>query len=87
MGKRNYAQRIKEDINTLKKIELQVKYAFQKKVIQLLKLLKSGKCNLREAAQLMSISYKSACRYWNFYETNGIEGIKKWKDTRCQMKV
>jgi len=82
MSKVNYPSLIKEDIKTLKQAETKLKYMFQRRVIQLLILLKSGKCNLLEASQLMGIGYKTARRYWKFYKQNGIEGTKKWKDTR-----
>jgi len=82
MRKLNYSKLIKEDIKTLKQVQAKLKYAYQRKVIQLLILLKSGKCNLHQAAQLMSIGYRSARRYWKFYNQNGLEGVKNWKDTR-----
>ena len=84
MGKLNYPQLINEDIKVLKQTETKLRYSFPRKVLQLLKLLKSGKCNLKQAAKLMSIDNKTAWRYWQFYKQNGLDGIKNWKDTRIK---
>lgn len=84
MSKRGerYAKSIKEDIKTLMQLELKLKNAFPRKVIQLIKILKTGKSNLKEASQFVGVSYRTARRYWKFYQEKGVEGIKNWKDTR-----
>ena len=82
MRKVDYPMLIKEDIKELKQIERKLKYVYPRKITQLLILLKSGKCNLKEAAQLLSISYRAAKKYWQFYRENGVEGIISWRDTR-----
>jgi len=82
MRRVKYPKLIQEDLKTLKQAETKLKYVFQRRIIQLLILLKSGNCNLSQAAQLMGIGYKTAWRYWKFYQQKGLEGINNWKDTR-----
>ena len=84
----NYAEEIKEDLKTIVKVENTLKYVLPRRIIQLIKVLKSGRCNLKQAAKLLNISYRTARRHWNFYKKNGIEGIKNWKPpTRTTPKL
>ena len=77
-----YPKLIKEDIKTIIKIENKIQRITPRKMIQLIKILKSGECNLKQAAKILNIGYKTAKRYWRTYKEEGIEGIKNWKDKR-----
>ena len=81
MRRIKYPNVIKEDLKTIIKIENKLKYVVPRKMIQLLKILKTGECDLKKAAKIMGIAYRTAKRYWKFYKTNGINGIKNWKPT------
>ena len=72
MRRVKYPNVVKEDLQTIIKIENNLRYVVPRKMIQLLKILKTGECDLKKAAKIMGIAYRTAKRYWKFYKTNGI---------------
>jgi transposase len=72
----NYGEVVREDEATLATAERQQRHRASADRIKLLRLLKSGAVSsLRRGAALLGYSERQAQRWWQMYQTGGLEGL------------